>query len=439
MRVMVIGSGAREHAIAWKLSRSPKVDHVFVAPGNAGTRTLATNLPVAAEDIATLALAAKQYSIDLTVVGPEVPLANGIVDRFQQMGLQIFGPNRDGARIESSKSFARMLMYKHNIPSPAFKIFRAYSEGYEFLSKHEGPIVVKADGLAAGKGSLLCRDKEAAINALYDCMEDRIFGSAGASVVVEEFLEGKEVSVFAFTDGENVSSLTAASDYKRLLDGDRGPNTGGMGSYAPPDIWTHELSRQVREEVMEPTVKAMAFEGMPYKGVLYAGLMVTPQGLKVLEFNCRLGDPETQVIIPTMRSDLFDVIVATINGDLDKTTVDWGNQACAGVVIASRGYPGEYRRGLEVLGLEDVDEDILVFHAGTIRPQKNPFQVLTTGGRVLTVVGSGPTIAEAHQHVYENIERVSFQGCHYRKDIGLIDRELPGSGRAVRSGKVGKK
>ena len=431
MKVLVVGSGAREHAMAWKLNISPNVSHVFVAPGNAGTRTFATNLPIFAEDIATLAMAAKRYGIDLTVVGPEIPLANGIVDRFQQLGLQIFGPSKDGARIESSKAFARELMHKHDIPSPEFKVFHAYSDGYEFLSKHEGPIVVKADGLAAGKGAFVCRDREAAINALYDCMEDRIFGAAGSKVVVEEVIEGEEVSVFAFTDGEHVSSLTAACDYKRLLDGDRGPNTGGMGSYAPPDLWTQELADSVQREIMEPTVKAMALEGTPYKGVLYAGLMVTPSGFKVLEFNCRLGDPETQVIFPPMRSDLLEVMLATIHGNLNNTPVDWGDQACAGVVMASRGYPGEYRRGLEVEGLDTLDEGILVFHAGTKRPQGNPSQVLTTGGRVLTVVGSGPTITEAREHVYENIERVSFKGCYYRKDIGLIHREVPNSRKVI--------
>ncbi len=431
MRVMVIGSGAREHAIAWKLSGCPSVDRVFVAPGNAGTRAIASNLSAQAEDIPTLLLAAKQYDIDLTVVGSEVPLAKGIVDVFGQKGFQIFGPTRDGARIESSKAFARQLMDRHNIPSPDFKVFQSYGDGYEFLSKHEGPIVVKADGLAAGKGALVCRDREAAINALYDCMQDRIFGNAGAKVVVEEFLEGEEVSVFAFTDGENVSALTAACDYKRLLDGDRGPNTGGMGSYAPPDFWTKEMEAQVRREVMLPAVRGMAQEGAPYKGILYAGLMVTSAGIRALEFNCRLGDPETQVVLPPMRSDLAAVMSATVNGGLNKVKVDWGNQSCVGVVIASRGYPGDYRRWLEIQGLEELDEDILVFHGGTVRPQRKASQLLTSGGRVLTVVASGPTLDEARQRVYENVERVSFQGHHYRKDIGMTEKMVPTNRRVI--------
>jgi len=420
MRVLVIGSGAREHAIAWKLRSSAEVSRVFVAPGNAGTSLFATNLPIAADDITTLSKLAKGHHIDLTVVGPEVPLANGIVDRFEQLGLQIFGPTKDAARIESSKSFARELMSRHNIPSPDFKVFHTYGDGYEFLSKIDGPIVVKADGLAAGKGAFVCRDRETAINALYDCMEDRIFGAAGSRVVVEECLQGKEISVFAFTDGEKVSPLIAVCDYKRLLDGDRGPNTGGMGSYTPPDLWTAELSKKIQQDVVYPTIKAMAEEGTPYKGVLYVGLMLTDDGFKVLEFNCRLGDPETQVIIPSMKSDLLKVMLATINGGISETSVDWGDLSSTGVVMAARGYPGDYRRGLEIEGLDDLDEDIQVFHAGTGRPQKESSRIVTTGGRVLTVVSSRPTLEEARTHVYENIGRVSFQGCHYRKDIGLI-------------------
>ncbi len=422
MRVLVIGSGAREHTLAWKLSKSPQVDRVFVAPGNAGTQDVGMNVNIQADDIPKLAMFARKYGVDLTVVGPEDPLANGIVDRFQMAGLNIFGPSRDGARIEASKSFARLLMRKYDIPSPEFKIFNRYADGYEFLSNHEGQVVVKADGLAGGKGALICRDQEAAINALYDCMEDRIFGPAGATVVVEEMLEGQEISVFGFSDGKNVSSLIAACDYKRLLDGDRGLNTGGMGSYAPADVWNKELERKVRKEVMEPVVKGMANEGYPYRGALYAGLMLTHEGIRVLEFNCRLGDPETQVILPSMKSDLAKVMLATMRGGLGRTKVDWGNQACVGVVVASRGYPGEYRRGLEVNGLDMVDGDILVFHAGTRRQAS---EVVTTGGRVLTVVGAGATVTDAHERVYENVERVTFQGSHFRRDIGIIEAEPP--------------
>ena len=422
MKVLVVGSGAREHTIAWKLSTSPRVSQIFTAPGNAGTQELGANLPIAAEDIDTLALAATRYGVDLTVVGPEYPLAYGIVDRFQNAGLKVFGPTKSAARIEISKAFARELMREHNVPSPDFRVFHSYAEGYQFLSQHQGPVVVKADGLAAGKGAFVCRDQEAAINALYDCMQDRIFGAAGSTVVVEECLEGQEISVFAFADGERVSSLAAACDYKRLLDGDKGLNTGGMGCYAPANLWTPERERQVRQEIMEPVVRAMAQEGAPYKGVLYAGLMLTPSGPKVLEFNCRLGDPETQVLLPSVKTDLADAILATIDGNLENTVIDWGDTACVGVVMASRGYPGEYRRGLEVQGLNTLDEEALPFHAGTARtPGKDP-RIITTGGRVLTIVGFGSSVSEARTHAYENVSRVDFQGCHYRKDIGLVQR-----------------
>ena len=422
MKVLVIGSGAREHAIAWKLSTSPAVNQVYTAPGNAGTNILGANLPIAVEDIETLILAAKRYDIDLTVVGPEIPLARGIVDRFQQMGLRIFGPTRDAARIESSKEYARALMRKLRVPSPEYKVFHSYSEGYQYLSNHQSQVVVKANGLAAGKGVFVCRDQEAAINALFDCMEDRIFGTAGSTVIVEEFLEGQELSVFAFSDGEHLSTLAAACDYKRLLEGDRGPNTGGMGSYAPPNIWTEELSCQVRKEIMEPVIEAMAQDGTPYKGILYAGLMITPTGPKVLEFNCRMGDPETQVLLPSVKTDIVDIMLSTIDGNLKTTPVDWGISASVGVVMASRGYPGEYRRGLEIQGLDTLDRDTLVFHAGTSRTAGDHSRIVASGGRVLTVVGFKPSVEEAREHVYNNIDRISFEGCHYRRDIGTVKK-----------------
>jgi phosphoribosylamine--glycine ligase len=425
MKVLVIGSGAREHALAWKLSKSPKVTRVFVAPGNGGTDSFAVNLPISAEDINTLFLLATRYNIDLTVVGPEAPLAQGIVDKFQQAGLAIWGPTRDAARIESSKAFARELMTAKKVPSPDYKIFKSYSDGYQFLSKHEGPVVIKADGLAAGKGVMVCRDREAAINALYDCMEDRVFGAAGTTVVVEEFLEGQEVSVFAFSDGQHISSLIAACDYKRLLDGDRGPNTGGMGSFTPTTFWTPQFEKQVRKEVMEPVIKGLAESGSPYKGVLYAGLMVTSSGPKVLEYNCRLGDPETQVLMPLLKNDLVDVISATLDGKLNKNKLEWEQKSCVGVVLASRGYPGEYRRGVEITGLRNLDKDVLAFHAGTARPKGDATRVVTSGGRVLTIVGSGESMTEARDRVYDNVRRVDFKGCHYRKDIAMTPEDAP--------------
>ena len=425
MRVLIVGSGAREHAIAWKLSTSPQVKDILIAPGNGGTAAIGTNLPIAAENLDTLVTAATRYSVDLTVLGPEAPLAAGIVDRFQQSGLIAFGPTKGAAKIEASKAYARELMKRHHVPSPDFKVFRSYSEGYDFLSKHEGPLVVKADGLADGKGSFICNNQEEAINALHDCMEDQVFGAAGATVVVEELLQGQEVSVFAFVDGYHVSSLMAACDYKRLLDRDKGPNTGGMGSYAPVSFWSPEMAEQVRQRVMEPVVQAMAAEGVPFRGVLYAGLMITPSGPKVLEFNCRLGDPEAQVIFPLLKTDLVDLMLSTIKGSLNETSALWGEEACVGVVMASRGYPRAYRQGFHIEGLDSMDKGVLIFHAGTRRDQDNNLGFFTTGGRVLTLVGRGPTVEEARSLAYENIQRVSFPGCQYRKDIALLYQEVP--------------
>ncbi len=423
MRIMVVGSGAREHALVWKLKASPNVSHIFVAPGNGGTDSIATNLPIAAEDINTLAMAAARFRIDLTVVGSEVPLALGIVNKFQQSGLVVFGPSKESARLESSKAFARILMTKYGVPGPEYRIFNNYSDGYKFLSNHEGPLVVKADGLAAGKGAIVCVDQEAAINALYDCMEDKVFGTAGSTVVVEEYLEGKEISVFAFSDGEQISPLMVASDYKRLLDGNRGPNTGGMGSFTPVPEWGSDFASKVRSTVMKPVIEGMAEQGYPYKGVLYAGLMVKDDEFKVLEFNCRFGDPETQVLMPLMDSDLVDVLISSIEGGLNQKPVKWSNGASVGVVLASRGYPGSYRKGQIINGLDQIDLPALAFHAGTARDKEYPDRVVTVGGRVLTVVCSADTVEEARDTVYENIGHIEFNGCHFRKDIAYPEVE----------------
>ena len=420
MNVLVVGSGAREHAIVWKLGESPRVDKLLIAPGNAGTGSIATNFPDSSDDVDGLLQLAKTHSIDLTIVGPEMPLANGIVDLFVKEGHAIFGPTKAAARIESSKAFAKELMRSHGVPCPEFRVFHDYREAHGFLSKHEGPIVVKADGLAVGKGVLVCERKEDALAALNQCMGTRAFGAAGDVVVVEEYVEGREVSVFAFTDGEHISSLVAACDYKRLLDGDAGSNTGGMGSYTPPEFWTAQLEDRVRQEIVAPVVHALAESGTPYQGVLYAGLMITSQGPKVIEFNCRLGDPEAQVILPMLRTDLMDVVLACIHGEVGKLSLEWYEGACVGVVMASGGYPGEYSKGLEIGGLGDVDSDVQIFHSGTrLASESGGTQVLTDGGRVLTVVGRGPTTAQAREKVYDNVRKVYFQDAHYRKDIAL--------------------
>ncbi len=415
MKVLVIGGGAREHALAWKITHSPKVTALYVAPGNAGTAAIAHNLNIHPTEIEALAKAAKDIGIDLTVVGPEAPLASGIVDRFESLGLPIFGPTRAAARIESSKVFAKELMQKYTIPHPKGTTFSNYFEARRYIESNSVPIVVKADGLAAGKGVTVAYSKDEAVKALSDIMEAKVFGSAGDKVVIEECLTGKEVSLLAFADGETVVSMVPACDYKRVYDNDCGPNTGGMGSYSPPGFFDVQLTEQVLKTIIEPTVKAMAKEGTPYKGVLYAGLMLALEGPKVLEFNARFGDPETQVILPRLRTDILDIFLATVNNKLDKISAEWNDDACVGVVMASGGYPSSYNTGFPIAGLNNLDKDTIVFHAGT-KLGKNA-QICTDGGRVLTVTAIGKTMAEARSKVYQNIPKVYFEGCHYRKDI----------------------
>ena len=355
----------------------------------------------------------------MVVVGPEAPLAEGIVDRFQAVGIPIFGPTKGATQIESSKAFAKGLMQKYGIPCARSASFSEYSRAKEYVEQQTPPIVVKADGLAAGKGVIVADSTPQALDALASIMESKTLGAAGDRVVIEECLSGKEMSAFAFTDGQAVIPMVSACDYKRIYDGDRGPNTGGMGSYSPPFFYTPELAKLVTQSIMEPTVIAMEKEGRPYRGVLYGGLMITNDGPKVLEFNARFGDPEAQVTLPRLKTDLVDIMLAVINGNLDQAKVEWSDDACVGVVMASAGYPASYKTGFPVTGLDNLDKDITVFHAGT-KVGAEPGQVLTGGGRVLTVVAMGKTLAEAREKVYANIPRIHFEGCHYRKDIALI-------------------
>ena len=412
---MVIGGGAREHALAWKIAQSPKITGLYVAPGNAGTAPIAHNLNIRPNDIEALGKAAQDIGIDLTVVGPEAPLASGVVDYFEGLGLPIFGPTKAATQIESSKVFAKKLMQQYGIPCPNGITFSNYSEARKYLESQSAPVVVKADGLASGKGVTVASSKEEALKALSDIMEGRIFGSAGDSVLIEECLTGREVSLLAFTDGKTVIPMIPACDYKRVLDNDQGPNTGGMGSYSPPGFFNAELTRQVMKTILQPAVSAMAHEGMPYKGVLYAGLMIATDEPKVLEFNARFGDPETQAILPRLQTDLVDILLAIVDNRLSELTVEWNNDACVGVVMASAGYPGNYKTGFPITGLDKLDEEILVFHAGTKFGENS--RVYTDGGRVLTVTASGKTMAEAKAKVYHNLPRIHFDGCHYRKDI----------------------
>ena len=429
MKVLIVGSGAREHALAWRLSRSPRLTALWVADGNAGTASLAANLPVRPNDVDGLVEAARSLSIDLVAVGPELPLSLGVVDRLTALGIPAFGPTKEAARIETSKSFALEVMREAGVPCPAFRVFREQRAALDYLRAHPGPAVIKADGLAAGKGVFLCDAEEEAAAAVRACMTGEAFGAAGQTIVVQEKLSGPEVSVFAFCDGSRLSSLAAACDYKRLEDGDRGPNTGGMGSFSPPDFWNDALAQQVEREVLRPVIDAMARRGSPYKGVLYAGLMLTASGPKVLEFNCRLGDPEAQVILPQLRSDPIEVMQACVEGRLDSLEVAWDTQSYVGVVMASGGYPGDYETGFGISGLEPQDrdgpDDTMVFHAATrLDELGGRGDLVTNGGRVLTVVGGGNSLAEARARAYDRVRLVSFRQAYYRTDIAAAENRV---------------
>jgi phosphoribosylamine--glycine ligase len=418
LRILVIGSGAREHALAWKIAQSSDVSQLYIAPGNGGTATLGTNVQIKATDIDNLAAFAKSNHVDLTVVGPEAPLVAGIVDLFKNKGLKIFGPSREAARLESSKVYSKTIMQRYGIPCAAGTVYESYIEASKHLTSAPLPIVIKADGLAAGKGVTVAQTKDEAQQALKDIMVNKAFGDAGNRVIIEECLTGREVSLLALSDGEEIALLVPACDYKRVFDGDLGPNTGGMGSYSPPAFFGPSETNQALNLVLRPVIAAMAKEGTPYEGVLYAGLMMTPNGMKVLEFNARFGDPETQAIVPRLKSDIIEVMMAVADKRLNRIRLEWDDSACVSVVMASGGYPGNYRTGMPISGLEKVDKDIQVFHAGT-RTEGDNGTVITDGGRVLTVTASGKDMSEARRKVYANIERIRFDRCHYRKDIAL--------------------
>lgn len=419
MKILVIGGGGREHALTWKLKQSPRVTEIFVAPGNAGTAQIAQNVSIAAEDIDSLVKFAKGNKIELVVVGPEGPLAEGAADKMNEAGIPVFGPSKAAAEIESSKVFAKSLMAKYDIPCARSVAFDFFDKAEAYIHEQKPPIVVKADGLAAGKGVTVAASIKEAEAALYDIMVKKVFGAAGNRVIIEEFLTGREVSALAFTDGKTIVPMVPACDYKPVFDGNKGPNTGGMGGFSPPPFYTPELAENIRATIMEPTIKAMAKEGRLYKGVLYCGLMLTDTGPKVLEYNCRFGDPETQVVLPRLKSDLVDIMLAVIGGTLDKVKVEWSDDACVGVVMASSGYPSKYETGLPITGLNDIEKDILVFHAGT-KPGERPGEVLTSGGRVLVVAATGNGIDRARQKVYANLPKIGFAGAHYRYDIALL-------------------
>jgi len=416
MNVLLVGSGAREHAIAWKLRQSPALTDLFVAPGNAGTATPGTNLPLNAADLEGLARAARENHCQLVVVGPEEPLARGLVDRLAVEGIAAFGPSRAAARIESSKAFAKDLMQRHAIPTARTAVFSNRTDARNYVEALSAAPVVKADGLAAGKGAIVCDTRAQALQAIDLMMgEEAAFGEAGRTVVIEERLEGREVSAHAFSDGRTTAAMPFSCDYKRALDGDEGLNTGGMGAYSPPGWLDGAVTSRIDREVTAAAVAAMAAEGLPYRGVLYPGIMVTADGPRVLEFNCRLGDPEAQVLLPRLKTDLLEVCLAVANNRLHELEIEWSEQACVGVVLASGGYPEEYATGFPVAGLGQLEPDVLVFHAGTALAEDGG--VVTSGGRVLTVAALGENLTEARAKVYRNVQRIHFSRCHYRRDI----------------------
>lgn len=419
LSVLIVGAGGREHALAWVLSRSPQVGQIFVAPGNAGTSAVATNVPIAASDIDGLVAFAGDMNIGLTIVGPEKPLAEGIVDQFQAEGLTIFGPTRYAAQLESSKAFARQFLHRHGIPSPRFEIFDDYEAARRYVAVRPVPVVVKASGLAAGKGVLVCEDEADAEAALHYIMVERAFGQAGDRVVIEERLRGPELSLLAFSDGRNVAAMLPARDHKRALDQDQGPNTGGMGAFAPPPDVDQRMIDELTAKLIQPAVNGMAAQGHPYVGVLYAGIMLTSRGARLLEFNCRFGDPETQAIVRRMRSDLVPYLLATARGELEnEAPPEWDARTCVGVVAASGGYPGAYEKGHVIEGLSEAGEveEAVVFHAGT---RDDHGQTLTSGGRVLCLTALGGDVGEARERAYRAFEQVRWSGKHGRRDIGL--------------------
>lgn len=412
MNILVIGSGGREHALYWKLSESPQTEQIYAIPGNPG---MGASAAIALDDHAAILRFAKEHEIGLVVVGPEVPLMNGLVDELEAAGIRAFGPRANAAEIEGSKSFAKDLMKKYGIPTARYEVFTAAEPARAYIRQEGAPIVVKADGLAAGKGVIVAMTEQEALDAVDAIMEDHSFGDAGARVVIEEFMEGEEASLLAFTDGRTIRPMISAQDHKRAYDGDRGPNTGGMGTYAPAPVMTPEMTERAVEEILKPTIAAMAKEGRVYRGCLYLGLMVTADGPKVVEFNARFGDPETQVVLPLLDSDLVAIMCACADGTLADVPIRWKNGAAVCVVLASGGYPGHYEKGQEIHGLADAEAmGALVFHAGTAMKAG---KLVTNGGRVLGVVGRGADISSAVDAAYAAAAKISFKDAYYRKDI----------------------
>lgn len=415
MKVLVVGRGGREHALCWKIAQRPDTE-VYVAPGNIGMVDVATLVNIKVDDIAGLVDFAKAEGIDLTVVGPELPLTLGIVDAFQEAGLACFGPNKAAAKLEGSKAFSKELMKKYGIPTAAFDTFTDVEKAKAFVDEIGVPCVVKADGLAAGKGVIICMTREEADKAIEDMLTDHAFGDASATIVIEEYMVGPEVSVLAFADGKSVLPMVSAQDHKRIFDGDKGPNTGGMGAYSPAPVYTEALSAEVNKTIIEPTIAAMAAEGTPFTGILYTGLMLTEKGPRVLEYNVRFGDPETQPIMVRMKSDIVALFQACVDGKLDEATLEWHDEAAVCVIMASGGYPASSEKGVPIHGLDDIAaEEAIVFHSGTAEKDG---EIVTNGGRVLGVTAKDATIKGAIDKAYAAVEKINFDHMQFRRDIG---------------------
>ena len=425
MKVLVVGSGGREHALVWSISRSPSVEEIHIAPGNGGTGEAAVNVPIAATDIDALVEYAQAQRFDLTVIGPEIPLALGLSDALRDAGLKVFGPSAKAARIESSKAFGKDFMRENRIPTADYGVFRDHKAALGYLAGHPAPIVVKASGLAAGKGSIVCHTDQEAREALSRIMRDRVFGEAGDLVVIEEFLSGQETSVLAFTDGNTVVPMVLSQDHKAAYDGDLGPNTGGMGCYAPARFIDDALQERMVNEVLQPTVDGMRRAGTPYVGVLYAGMMISDDDFRALEFNCRFGDPETQVTVPLLETDLVTVMLACIDGKLDSVDLRWSDKACVCVAMASGGYPGQYKRGYEIHGLEQAGQlpNTVIFHAGTKREGD---RVVTAGGRVLGVTAWDDDLKGAIERAYRAVDLIHWPEVMFRRDIGAKGLKVQG-------------
>ena len=426
MKVLVVGSGGREHAIIWKLAQSPKVDKIYCAPGNAGIAMDAECVNIKAEDIEGVVAFAKENAVDMAVIGPEVPLAMGIVDALEAEGVKTFGPNKKCAQLEASKAFTKSFLARHNIPTAGYKEYTEKEDLLKDVGIFGYPMVLKADGLAAGKGVVIPENEADAIAAIEEMMGDKVFGSAADKVVVEEFLTGVEASMLCFVDNNTIVPMESAQDYKRIFDGDKGPNTGGMGTYSPSLIFNEDIEKQIREEILEPTLAGFQKDGLDFKGVLFIGLMINSEGAKVIEFNNRFGDPETQSVLMRLDTDLYEIFDAVCENRLADIEIKWSDKRAVCVVLASGGYPGSYEKGKEITGLNDVDEDVVVFHAGTAMQHvcdENSCRmaIVNAGGRVLGVTATGATHEEARAKAFDNVKRISFEGMQYRNDIGIIN------------------